>query len=188
MSSIKKHPEKLRITLKEQSFYECDPVGNYIHDAAGNYIKGYGPPLGFANAYEPHLKAYEKRAQTQDAWAYGDCFVDAAGRMVANNGRWERNSDPTSAERHIFIKEEKLVNKELQPIIIDNVPISGFRIQKSVSRWSTSNKVWRILDPRGFELEISTDCMEDILMEGDVSKGEIIGQCVWRTAKILVRV
>lgn len=184
-TALKKPPDQLRVTLKEQNELARDAAGHYIDDGAGGWVKISLPPLGFANAYEPNLKAYEKRAETQNSWAYGsNCFTDHRGRMVKNEGRWERDSN----DQRIFVKNEQLVSKNLQPVIIDNIPVRHFRIQKSVSRYSTSNKVWRILDPRGFELEISTDCMEDLLMEGDIQRGEILGFCQWRTGKILVRV
>ena len=69
--------------------------------------------------------------------------------------------------------------KDLLPRIIDNIPLTGFKIVDTVTRYSTSNKLWRILDPRGFELEISTANMESVIMSGIIDKGEIIDKCVW---------
>jgi hypothetical protein len=47
---------------------------------------------------------------------------------------------------------------KIEPIIIDNVPLDNFKIAESVRRvyWGGGNVVWRIQDPRGFELEISS--------------------------------
>ena len=43
--------------------------------------------------------------------------------------------------------------------IFENKPTHGFTISKEVRRLTTSNVVWRIFDPRGFELEISSGNM-----------------------------
>jgi len=60
-----------------------------------------------------------------------------------------------------------------------NEPISGFKILSSVTRWSTSNKLFRVVDPRGFQLEISANNLVKILLCTSVDKGIINGDCVW---------
>lgn len=60
-----------------------------------------------------------------------------------------------------------------------NTPRDGFRILKHVSRHTTSNKVWRILDPSGVTVEISTENMEDIISNNVIDKGMILGEFVW---------
>lgn len=63
---------------------------------------------------------------------------------------------------------------------IDNVPLSGFRLTSSIrsSDYGGADK-WRIEDPRGFELEITSGNLARLLSIGMVDKGEIIDQCVW---------
>ena len=61
----------------------------------------------------------------------------------------------------------------------DNEPRTGFKIMKAVSRWSTSNKVWRVMDPRGFELEIYTGNMEEIVQHSVIDHGVVQTECVW---------
>lgn len=175
---------KYRITLRKQDHYVKDEKGEYILGQDGRYITEDGIPLGFSNAYEPNTKAYEKRKKTQDDWAYGSSCFELNNEYWRKDYTWE--SDSKGGHKQVFT--ESVIDHHLQPIIIDNVPTEGFRIQHSVSRYSTSNKVWRILDPRGFELEITTDTLEDIIHGGDIRKGLIIGKCIWRTAKILERV
>lgn len=64
--------------------------------------------------------------------------------------------------------------------VIDNPAMSGFRIADDiVKRWSTQNVLWRIFDPRGFQLEISSGNMAYILGNGEVKNGEIIGEMRW---------
>lgn len=70
-------------------------------------------------------------------------------------------------------------DEKFGPFYIDNVPISGFRFEKSVSRVSTDNKWFRIQDPRGFTLEISSDNLSDIILNGELRQGLIVGNHVW---------
>lgn len=62
---------------------------------------------------------------------------------------------------------------------IDNDLMAGFRICHSVRRFRTQNVLWRVADPRGFELEISSDNLADLLATVTVEKGEILSRCVW---------
>lgn len=169
-----KTPKELYVVLKEQYEYENGkrkPVGNL---------------LGFAHEYAPTTQAFRKKKETQLDWAYGR--IGNAGYELIGDEVYIRpyteNQWTGGTHRKVDVAGYK-VPSHLQPRIIKNDPIDGFTVCKSVSRYSTSNKVWRILDPRGFELEISTDCMEDLLMEGTVSKGVIHGLCQWHTGKIL---
>lgn len=63
--------------------------------------------------------------------------------------------------------------------VIDNKPMRGFKLKEVVSRHSTSNKFFRVLDPRGFELELSTDNVLDLILNSTFVKGEIIEECIW---------
>ncbi|MCK9530997.1 MAG: hypothetical protein M0R77_10640 [Gammaproteobacteria bacterium] len=63
-----------------------------------------------------------------------------------------------------------------------NKPMVGFEIRKSVQHYRSrgaNKEVWRILDPRGFELEITNDNMEFIIDHCILDKGEIISSCIW---------
>lgn len=113
-------------------------------------------PLGFATPYDTS-KAYEKRKSTVDYWSNRD------------NSMWNTKT--------------KVYDKvtPLEPTIIDNVPLSGFKIAESVRRvyWGGGNVVWRIVDPHGYELEISSANLAKILDCSSVVNGEIMGECVW---------
>ena len=39
---------------------------------------------------------------------------------------------------------------KLPEVTFENEPLPGFKLLKNVTRWSTSNVVWRVQDPRGF--------------------------------------
>lgn len=64
---------------------------------------------------------------------------------------------------------------------VENKPASGFRITQSIARcgWNGGNKVVRIEDPRGFELEISVDNLVKVMSMTTVINGVIQGECIW---------
>ncbi len=62
--------------------------------------------------------------------------------------------------------------KAMEPIYVDNTPRTGFRMVTNVSRYSTSNVVWRIMHPEGFEFEITSDNLCDLLETNTIVEGE----------------
>ncbi len=71
-------------------------------------------------------------------------------------------------------------DKKIAPIELDNVP-SRFIFNKDVKRsghWSDVTKV-RIYDSRDFEFEIDVSNMMQILMYSDISKRDIVQECVF---------
>jgi len=105
--------------------------------------------LGFATYYEDNAK-FEKRKETIDSWS--------GGRY------WQK-------------VENKIPSK-----IIDNELLGGFQISREVRRtasWGGGNVLWRIEDPRGFELEISSANMAAIMDCSTIVNGEIQGKCKW---------
>lgn len=118
------------------------------------YFVGIKGDLGFATP-DGTDKAAEKRKDTVRGWASQYVYE------YDSNGRGTR------------------VKLESEFRTFDNVPIEGFNLGKSVSRWSTSNKWFRITDPRGFDLEISAENISEIVQTCDILKGEIQGKMVW---------
>lgn len=70
-------------------------------------------------------------------------------------------------------------NKNKSGTIIDNTPTKNIYVGCSVSRWSTSNKLFRVTDPRGFTIEIPTDNLATLLHHTTVIKGVVQDECVW---------
>lgn len=60
--------------------------------------------------------------------------------------------------------------------VITNEYRSGFKILGIVSRYSTSNKVFEIMHPLGFRFQIYSDNFEDILLNCNIHKGEIMNE------------
>lgn len=60
-----------------------------------------------------------------------------------------------------------------------NTPTSGFEIRKVISPYRTSNKLFRVWDPRGFIVEISAQNLCELCLEGGVQYGVFTGSYVW---------
>jgi hypothetical protein len=175
MTTKTKPADKLRLVIS---------LRNEAHDQ---------PPvrLGFINDYRPDLAGWAAKQHTQDNWAYGEAYARKGdpprygyhedGRVYSL--RWKRSevntwlNDVDDDGKLIPIIEE--VPADLQPTIIKNVPMNGFRLVKTVTRYSTSNKVWRVQDPRGFQLEISSANLETLIHSTIILGGLIDGYCVW---------
>ena len=63
--------------------------------------------------------------------------------------------------------------------ILDNEPMHGFRIIGWSDRWSTDNKTARILDPRGFMLEIYIPNLIALIQDTTIVNGLIDSELVW---------
>ena len=109
-------------------------------------------PLAFATPFGTDA-AFEKRKSTVDNWCRG------YGTYV--NGKY--------------------VYPEFDAKVHDNELMEGFRIAESVRRtgWNGGNVVWRVVDPRGFELEISSANFARIVDCTTIVNGEIKGKCIW---------
>lgn len=73
--------------------------------------------------------------------------------------------------------------KDVPPAVTyENKPMVGFKLSRSIRRdssFGSGNVKWRIEDPRGFELEISSPNFAQILMLCTMEKGEIQDQLIW---------
>lgn len=64
-------------------------------------------------------------------------------------------------------------------VYFDNKPTTGFYIGTSVARYSTANKLFRVLDPRGFVVEVPTGNIATLLHLTTVKNGFVQEECVW---------
>lgn len=74
----------------------------------------------------------------------------------------------------------------MEAIYVDNSPRKGFRMVTNVSRYSTSNVVWRIMHPEGFEFEITSDNLCDLLETNTIIEGEFQDELFFTHNKKLV--
>ena len=70
-------------------------------------------------------------------------------------------------------------DKSLPSITVDNKLCTGYSIVDNVSRYSTSNVVWRILHPRGFQIEITSGNLMHLIQECAISEGEFMKELIW---------
>ena len=118
----------------------------------GRKVEHDGDILGFATPDGTDSAAL-KRKETVDRWS-------------------GKNQD------YYYVKNPEL-DKRLPAIEIENTPITGFKFDHSVTRYETSNKWFRINDPRGFQLEITAHNLSQLLQTQDVLKGEFQGEYLW---------
>lgn len=63
-----------------------------------------------------------------------------------------------------------------------NQPLAGFKLGQNVRHgygWGQGNVKWRIADPRGFELEITSPNLAQLMGFCTIQEGEILEDCVW---------
>lgn len=126
------------------------------------------PPLAFATPFGTD-KAFEKRQETVDRWC-GD-GKDRERRQNAD-GSYAQDAKGNWVWDTVVLGTTK-------PQVIKNEPLSGFAFDRAIERTVTSNKVFRLTDPRGFQLEISADNLADILLNCEIVRGEIKGEFIW---------
>jgi hypothetical protein len=135
--------------------------------------------LGFASPYTKD-SAFEKRKASQNSWAYGygaEVAIDDEDNCTitkdSNHGRGGYGSGQNWDASMLFITG-------CYPRVISNELIEGFQIAKSVRRWGwggSGNVKWRITDPRGFDLEISSENFANVLACTTMVNGVIQGKC-----------
>ena len=119
-------------------------------------------PLGFMTP-DGDDAAAKKRKATVDGWANG-------------SGYYGQNKGSLPAQSY------------------ENKPMSGFKLGRNIRHgggWGQGNVKWRIEDPRGFELEITSPNLAQIIMDCTIESGEILEECKWarlRNENILVPV
>lgn len=175
MKKSVKIPKELYVTAKEQSTYD------YETNTSSKTI-----PLGFLNGYDK-TKPSEKKHLTQNKWAYV-AYQYVSGVVSKQDDHYVITGETYESQglHRGRVPFTKIIDKELEPRIWDNEPLAGFKILTSVTRHSTSNKVWRVLDPRGLQFEISTASFEMIVMNADIHKGVIMAPCIWAGNKNLI--
>lgn len=153
------------------------------------------------------IKIYDKiwtiqGASREDGLAYMCQYEeDSAGKPKANiekmqtTGRnWARcrehkvfkkRHDATQDWHYEYDENGEPILLYVQPAqegteaLYENKPTTGFYIGDSVERWSTSNKLFRVTDPRGFTVEVSTGNISTLLHHCSVIKGVVQEECLW---------
>lgn len=81
------------------------------------------------------------------------------------------DKEHTKAFEKRKLSADKWAGNSLPAIYITNEPKTGYSLVTNKSRYSTSNVVWRIRHPEGFEFEITSPNMCDLLANNTIVKG-----------------
>ena len=166
-----KIPKQLYVVSKKVIDYEYSkPDWKVCKETIHNF--------GFLHPHEPTLKTDTKRKQTQNDWAYN-------GLQYQVDGVWW-----TKKYRPYWVKDDGLPNElliepEYVPRIWENEPLTGFKIIDTVNRYR-GNKLFKVLDPRGLEFEVTVASLFEIIQNGTIEHGIIKSACVWKANKNLV--
>jgi len=144
--------------------------------------------FGFLHPHEPQLKANTKRKETQHGWAYANGYGYHNCAYQTDTGEWRRKGYQyayrlgTPAVRIDF---DELIELEYAPRIWENEPLTGFMIVDTVNRYR-GNKLFKVLDPRGIQFEVTVASLFEIIQHGTIENGVIKNPCVWKANKNLI--
>lgn len=123
-------------------------------------------------SYYDETAACKKKQETGRNWAngYQEYERDERGYIRTDeNGRYILKPRPALEEK-----------------IVDNEPLAGWKIKDDVKRWSTQNVAWRIESPHGFEFEIYSGNMMEIIKCSTIKDGVIQDKCVIGKGNVLL--
>lgn len=187
MSNPRKIPKQLFVTFKEELRYDM------AQDANGNWYRTGVTDrevIGFMNEYSAG-KAGDKRKATQMKWAYPVILTEQEFTNMNPERYWEawcfengmkfyrdyydRNNPPIIAP----------IPPDTLPAVWDNDPVAGIKVCGFKSRYSTSNKLILVEDPRGGKFEVKVESFVDLMSEVTVINGVIQDKCIWTGNKTL---
>lgn len=179
MATKTKFPKQLYVVSQNRPEYEYpnSDVGNYNHKIETPHN------FGFLHPHEPHLKPDASRKETQMIWAYGGGYH---GHTVYQLGdQWWVKGEEYNYSTRVKEPFDRMIDPRYAPRVWDNEPLTGFTIIDTVNRYR-GNKLFKVLDPRGVEFEITVSSLFQLLMDGCVDKGVITVPCIWKANKNLV--
>ncbi len=121
-----------------------------------------------------------------------DCYTGKLGYIIAYDGKqWRKEKSWESWRQKVgqeynngngsyvngkWIQPKKILGEEVTPFEFDNIPTSGFVLNKKVggykSNWNMRQTYARCFDPRGFEFEISIPNLLYILEHSNCMRGK----------------
>lgn len=171
----KKLPARLFVTakLEQESVKDCN---------AGTGWATEDHTLGFLHPHDPSQKGDDARKNTQLEWAY-EGEVYKIGDQYWHRGATRVFDRQTASV--VYTQYDNPIDPVYAPRIWINEPLSGFKIINTVAR-DRGNKLFKVLDPRGVEFEITVASLFEIIQKGDISCGVICSPCMWKANKNLV--
>ncbi len=162
-----KIPKSLYVTFSERYDFGGDDKSQKVK-------------IGFLHPYDASVRG-KKRIETQNKWAYGiSTPLSKDGAFFTTKSRWVRPEGlfPDKGYGH-YEYYEVPIPPDLYPAIWENEPLEGFKVFGFNTRWSTSNKLIQVLDPRGALFEVTIKNFVDLMMKTTIVNGEIQGKLVW---------
>ncbi len=179
----KKIPDQIYVVSQNrpESEYVKDPVTGVW---TTKHVTDHN--FGFLHPHEPNKATDAKRKRTQHEWAYHG-YYEKNGEAWEKGSEWKHTPDTPNANGHPYtvINYDRPIDPLYAPRVWDNVPMSGFKIIDTVNRYR-GNKLFKVLDPRGVEFEITVQSLYHLLQESTVRHGVILDECVWMKGKDLV--
>lgn len=184
---MKKVPDQIYVVSQNRIETEYPVPGNW------NVKNEIDHNFGFLHPHEPNKATDAKRKKTQHEWAYGTSYDYGSGKRLGayqkDNGDWwhagiDYSWDPVT-HKQINTPYDRPIDPMYAPRVWDNVPMEGFTIIDTVNRYR-GNKLFKVLDPRGVEFEITVQSLYHILCSGTVQNSKIMDACVWMKGKDLV--
>lgn len=176
-----------KIKLPKQLFVVSQNRPEFEYPEPGNYNSKIETPhnFGFLHPHEPHLKPDTDRKSTQMHWAYGCGYASYQTEVYQLGDQWWVKGEEYNHATRTRETFDRMIDPQYAPRIWDNVPLTGFTIIDTVNRYR-GNKLFKVLDPRGLEFEITVSSLFQLLMDGCVDKGVITVPCVWKANKNLI--
>lgn len=171
-----KIPSQIFVVSQNRFEWEFPVPGNW------NVKNQIDHNFGFLHPHEPTKATDAKRKSTQMSWAYRGTPYEKEGVWYQKGNNWHYDS---VTKKNIPIPYDEPIEEQYAPRIWDNVPLTGFKLIDTVNRYR-GNKLFKVMDPRGVEFEITVQSLYHILCEGTVSNAEIMNPCVWAKGKDLV--
>ena len=122
---------------------------------------------------------YVKGVDREDNLSYMCQYEEGKnGEPLANVAKMQ-TTGRSWARGYTGLDRQERIPVDGEEAVIDNTPTNGIYIGSSVARWSTSNKLFRVSDPRGFTVEVPTDNIATLLHHTTVVNGIVQEECVW---------
>jgi len=120
-----------------------------------------------------HYVGFQKRSGDEIPLGFmtPDGTDSAATKRKATVDNWARGGGYSST------KQATLPAKTFE-----NKPLVGFKMGKNISYgsgWDSRHDKWRIEDPRGFQLEITSGNLQKVMELCTIERGEIQEPCIW---------
>ncbi len=129
-------------------------------------------PLAFMTPNGTDAAALKRKA-TVDDWCKGTVRTET-GKMLS----YEYGNGNTKEYPEVIVSHPPGKTYDLK-----NTWRTGFAFSEVRSRYSTDNKVYQIKDPLGFTLEVYSENLAELLLDGTIVDGVIQGEHTWARYK-----